>query len=183
MVFDWSKKRCLTQAECKRIYLETAPRKRTDSVTCMVKYALKLWSHVFYGFQSLFPEKTEDWTRSIIGKKGEDAAVRMLRLQGLRIVARNWRSGRYELDIVAKDEHVIVFVEVKTRKANDLRGPLAAMNVRKCQAIGHAARLWLVKHDAFDKSYRFDVVAVTYECVADKTISFQVKQYVNAFQV
>jgi len=50
-----------------------------------------------------------------LGKKGEDLAADYLRKKGYRILKRNWRSGRNEVDIIADNNEYIVFVEVKTR--------------------------------------------------------------------
>lgn len=72
-----------------------------------------------------------------IGKKGERAAARYLRRQGCRILSRNSRHGKNELDLVIKDGAYIAFVEVKTR-AFDC--PEQA-TVRPSQAVDRAKRL------------------------------------------
>ncbi|MGP1461149.1 MAG: YraN family protein [Bacteroides sp.] len=54
------------------------------------------------------------WKKEL-GKQGEQAAVRFLEGQGMEIVARNWRYGRSELDLVAKQDEILHVVEVKTR--------------------------------------------------------------------
>ena len=50
-----------------------------------------------------------------IGIVGEDTAADLLRKQGFKILERNWRLGHFEVDIIAKDNHTIVFAEVKAR--------------------------------------------------------------------
>ena len=52
-----------------------------------------------------------------IGQRGEEIAARFLLSEGFDLLHRNWRSGRYELDIVARKEGVLHIVEVKSRKA------------------------------------------------------------------
>lgn len=99
------------------------------------------------------------------GRKGEDAAEQYLRDCGLRVLARNWRQGRLELDIVCRERDTVVFVEVKTRKADSLTRPDEALSVRKRATLLRAANAWLAAHGAWSQPCRFDVVAV----VCDKT--------------
>ena len=60
-----------------------------------------------------------------IGQKGEEAAVHYLIDNGFEILHRNWRSGRYELDITARRDGVLHIIEVKCRKAGGLTCPAA----------------------------------------------------------
>lgn len=98
--------------------------------------------------------------RKARGRMGEDAAARHLRAQGLRILDRNWRRGRLELDIVCAEGDAVVFVEVKTRDADGPASPTDALTPRKRGACIRAARAWLAAHDAWDRPCRFDVVGV-----------------------
>lgn len=96
-----------------------------------------------------------------LGQAGEAIAARYLEARGLRIVARNLRSRLGELDLVARDGGVLVFVEVKTRRGPSGDPPQAAVGARKQTrlarlALGYLAREWLR-----DLACRFDVVAVT----------------------
>ena len=58
-----------------------------------------------------------------LGKWGEDVAADFLQQKGYRIVARNWKYGKRDLDIVATDGYMLVVVEVKTRSGNILMQP------------------------------------------------------------
>lgn len=96
-----------------------------------------------------------------IGRRGEDAAARLLKQQGLRILARNWRAGQLELDLVCQDGDTLVFVEVKTRQANGFSSPAEAMTARKRLAWYRAAQAWLAAHETWNGPCRFDVIFVT----------------------
>ena len=70
-------------------------------------------------------------TTAETGRAGERAAAEYLRRAGYEICALNWRSGRYELDIVARKAGIVHFVEVKTRRAGSLTPPEAAVTPQK----------------------------------------------------
>ena len=95
------------------------------------------------------------------GRRGEDAAAAMIERCGWSILDRNWRSGHLELDIVADDHGVIVFVEVKTRAAGGLQRPFEALGAEKRKRLQRAAMLWLDEHKAWGSPCRFDLACVT----------------------
>lgn len=100
---------------------------------------------------------TAETTR--IGSTGEQAAAEWLRRNGFEICARNWRNGRYELDIVARRWDTLHFVEVKTRRAGGLTPPEAAATPQKFRALQHAATAYLAQN-RFDLEPQFDLAAV-----------------------
>lgn len=93
------------------------------------------------------------------GRAGECAATEYLRRAGYDICARNWRQGRYELDIVARRHGVLHFVEVKTRRADGLTPPEAALTAPKQRALLRAAEVYLA-HAGWDGEVQFDLAAV-----------------------
>ena len=97
-----------------------------------------------------------------LGPRGEEAAARFLRRAGFRILARNVRLGRNELDIVARDGDTTVFVEVRTRATADAVPPEDTIGPAKQAQLQKAARAWMARHGR-EHYYRFDVVAVLYE--------------------
>ncbi len=98
-------------------------------------------------------------TKTEIGKKGEEMAVAYLRKRGYRILATNWHYHHLELDIVAKDGDVLVFVEVKTRTSSYFGNPEEAVSDQKISRIINAAEAFIVEHD-LDIDSRFDVMAI-----------------------
>lgn len=93
-------------------------------------------------------------------RKGEDAAVAFLVEIKYQIEARNVRTGRGEIDIVAwSPEGVLVFVEVKTRSGDGYGGPEGAVAARKMDAIARAAGVYMARIQ-YEWAIRFDVIAV-----------------------
>ncbi len=93
------------------------------------------------------------------GRRGEQAAVDYLRRAGYAILERNWRSGRYELDIVARRWDELHFVEVKTRRAGGLTTPEEALTPRKFSALRRAAEAYMAQHRVCLEP-QFDLAAV-----------------------
>ena len=100
--------------------------------------------------------------RGATGRSAEDLAVALLEGRGYRILARNWRRPEGELDVVADDGGVCVFVEVRSRTGEEFGHPLESVNPRKRGQIVRAARLFLDAEPVRATGYRFDVVGVTF---------------------
>jgi putative endonuclease len=95
------------------------------------------------------------------GARGERAAERFLRREkGFRIVARNWRSGRDELDLVCSDGTKLVFVEVKTRAAGALVPGYYTVDRRKKRALKRACYAYMKRLRQKPPTFRFDVVEI-----------------------
>jgi putative endonuclease len=93
------------------------------------------------------------------GLSAESRAAAFLIAKGYRIVARRWRSGVGEIDIVARRRRTLVFVEVKARERLD--DAAEAVIVRQQRRIIAAAEAWLASHpDDINCDMRFDVVLV-----------------------
>lgn len=93
---------------------------------------------------------------------GEAIAEQFCVLKGYRVLARNVREGRGELDLVAVDRDTVVFVEVKFRAAGDRGGALDAVTAKKRADTARAAARWLAEHRATDRPIRFDVIGITW---------------------
>ncbi|WP_290540949.1 YraN family protein [Alistipes sp.] len=92
------------------------------------------------------------------GRAGERAATEYLRSAGYEICALNWRQGRYELDIVARKDGVLHFVEVKTRHSGSLTPPEGAATQRKFRALSRAATCYLGV-TGWEDEVQFDLAA------------------------
>ena len=94
-----------------------------------------------------------------LGKWGEDCAAAYLQHMGYTIVARDWKSGHRDIDIIAQDDAVVIFVEVKTRRNRVFVEPETAVDYYKRRnlqgAINHYVKYYHVNHDI-----RFDIITV-----------------------
>ena len=96
-----------------------------------------------------------------LGARGERLACGFLRRQGYKILYRNFRAKHGgEVDIVCRDGDTLVFVEVKTRRHDDLVRPSDAINAAKRKLISRGAVAWLQLLDDPDIISRFDVVEI-----------------------
>ncbi|QLA20759.1 YraN family protein [Desulfolutivibrio sulfoxidireducens] len=94
------------------------------------------------------------------GQRGENAALDHLLARGWRIVARNWRCPKGEIDFVCQTDDTLVFVEVKTRAASPQADPAGAVTASKRSRLVKAAMAYLSRHEAWDQPCRFDVVTI-----------------------
>jgi putative endonuclease len=95
------------------------------------------------------------------GQDGEQLAVRFLEEQGFRILERNYRNRLGEIDIVAEDRGVLVFVEVRTLKASAGHSPEETILPDKQKRISRTAVAYVQHKRLDDRPARFDVVSVT----------------------
>ena len=94
------------------------------------------------------------------GRRFEALAEAYLKESGWRVLDRNVRFLRKEIDLVVEKDGLVAFVEVKGRSGPAFGHPLEAITWRKRQAISVAARAWIERSDFRAESYRFDAVAV-----------------------
>jgi putative endonuclease len=98
--------------------------------------------------------------RIALGSFGEDLASDRLQDCGYRIVTTNYRCSFGEIDIIARDGDVLVFVEIKTRKNRSLRAVKEAVNSRKQRQISKVALAYMKANNLWGTRARFDVVAI-----------------------
>lgn len=97
-----------------------------------------------------------------LGRKGEDAAAEFLKKKGYLIVRTNYRTPLGEIDIIAKDGDVVVFVEVKTRADDSFGHPYEAVTSRKREKMRRVA-LCFLKGLKKEVPARFDVLSIRLE--------------------
>ena len=95
-----------------------------------------------------------------VGASAEDLAVRTLEAHGYDIVERNFRCDIGELDIVAIDGDVMVFVEVRSRATDEHGDAIESVNRRKQRKVTQVAEVYLLLKRPGFHEYRFDVVAI-----------------------
>ena len=116
-------------------------------------------------------------TTAETGRIGEEAVAEYLRKKGYSIRARNWRQGRYELDLVALQGEILHIVEVKTRHSGSLTPPEAAATQRKFRALRRATGCYL-RTTGWTGEVQFDVAAVE----IDVTGALRIEWIENAWE-
>lgn len=99
--------------------------------------------------------------RRTLGGYGEDRAVEWLTARGYRLVERNWRCARGEVDVVAWHGRTLVFVEVKTRAGTTTGHPFEAITPTKTARLRRLVPMWFAAHpEVHAVAIRLDAVAV-----------------------
>ncbi len=96
-----------------------------------------------------------------LGRAGEQIAEEHLLAQGYKILHRRYRAARKEIDLIARLDRTVVFVEVKTDTSGQFGPPESWVTPRKQRAIIRAAQAYLTNHHDAANDYRFDVIGVT----------------------
>jgi putative endonuclease len=94
-----------------------------------------------------------------LGKRGEDIAAAYLEKKGYRIIEKNWRQWRNEIDLIAIDGKFLVIVEVKTRQSNFFGEPETAVTREKQRTLIRAANAY-IRLKNYDLEVRFDIVSI-----------------------
>jgi putative endonuclease len=118
--------------------------------------------------------------RAALGARAEGLAVDFLENRGLRILQRNWRRPQGELDLVADDHGVLVFVEVRSRTGEEHGHPLETVTMQKRSRVVRAARLYLQECAVTATDFRFDVVGITFPTEGDSPVLMHIE---DAFRV
>lgn len=94
------------------------------------------------------------------GELGERIAARWLEHSGWRVLARRFRAGRRDIDLVVERDGLVAFVEVKARSGEEFGDPVEAVHRRKQRSLSKSAQTWIVRHGRSGEQYRFDVVGI-----------------------
>jgi putative endonuclease len=100
--------------------------------------------------------------RKKLGEFGEKLAEEHLVSLNYLILQMNWRCRSGELDIIAQDADILVFVEVRTRRMTGRFGsPQESVDVRKQRKVRETAQVYLYQHHKYNNKIRFDLISVT----------------------
>lgn len=106
----------------------------------------------------------------VLGRRGEDAAAAFLRQKGYKLLDRNWRGTRGELDLVCECDGSVVFVEVKTRTPGPMNKPHQGLTTMKRTTLMRTVSEYLTRHGLWERPCRLDLVAVEIEEGAEPVI-------------
>jgi putative endonuclease len=119
------------------------------------------------------------WLRGILGSQGERQAASFLKKSGFRILARGVTNQFGEIDLIALDGDVVVFVEVRTRRSWEAGHPAESITPEKQARLTRAALVFLKQKRLLEHRSRFDVVAITWP---EDQRPPQIEHYRNAFE-
>lgn len=94
------------------------------------------------------------------GKNGEDLAAEWLAAKHFAILIRNWRHGRYEIDIIASKDDVLHIIEVKSRNSTLFGNPEESVSKKKIHHIMQGATQYLIQYPGHQR-IQYDVLAIT----------------------
>ncbi len=100
-----------------------------------------------------------------LGKYGERVACRFLKRKHYKIIDKNWRYKHAEIDIIALDDDILVFVEVRLRNKTALVRGIESISRNKKSAIKKACAEYLNKYISHITTYRFDVIDIEHDYV------------------
>ncbi len=118
-------------------------------------------------------------TKLEIGRKGEEAAVNLLKRRGYKIIEQNYKNKLGEIDIIAKDKKTLCFIEVKTRTNLKFGYPQEAVTAAKQKKINKVALSYLKQYNLFNIPARFDIVSV----VSNNQNKFDIEIIKDAFSL
>ena len=105
----------------------------------------------------------KNFYKKLLGGAGEKLAVKFVKKKGFKILKKNYKTPLGEIDIIAQDKDVIVFIEVKTRTSADYGLPCEAVDKRKQEKYYKTATYYLQREKKMDSECRFDVVEIENE--------------------
>ena len=118
------------------------------------------------------PEGPRDGGRRARGREAEDLAAAFLEGRGYRVLARNHRLQRGEVDLVCERGETVCFVEVRSRTGEAHGAPEETVDRRKARRVVLAAEDWAGRNLVAGRDLRFDVVAVTFGEGAPRVVHF-----------
>lgn len=112
-----------------------------------------------------------------LGRTGEDEAAFYLLERDIHLLERNWRCTEGEIDIIAEDYGLIIFIEVKTRRAADETLPEMAVDAYRMRRLTRTAERYLHENGLQAYPFRFDIIAIE-----EDDGQFQIRHIADAFR-
>jgi len=106
-----------------------------------------------------------------LGQIGEVVAANYLQQKGFQVVEKNWRYHYKEIDIIAKNNEILLIIEVKARNffSAQILAPFASVTKRKQRLLIDAANAYVTMHN-IDCEIRFDIISIIFKSQTDFTI-------------
>ncbi len=114
-----------------------------------------------------------------LGAQGEQVAEDYLSKRGMKLLVRNFRAGRGEIDLIMREKQCLIFIEVKTRSSEEWSRPAAAVNAQKRKILSRTALAYLALLNNPSIPFRFDIVEVLME---ERTVR-EIRHLPNAFRL
>jgi putative endonuclease len=111
--------------------------------------------------------------------EGEEIALEFLRRAGWVVLEHRFRMGRLEIDIIARKNNLVAFVEVKTRFSSQFGVPAEAVTWHKQREIARVAQAWIDRFGRPAYTYRFDVIGI----YRPRTLQQRIEHIPDAFRV
>jgi putative endonuclease len=111
-----------------------------------------------------------------LGLWGEEVALKHLEAKGMVLLARNFRVAAGEIDLIMRDDDMLVFIEVKTRRSLAYGSPEESVTGKKLGRIYKAALEFLERNDCGPSAWRIDLIAI--ECSRERSIT-RIDHYPN----
>jgi len=102
-------------------------------------------------------------TRKSLGQQGEQAAADYLKSRGYSVVEANWHCQHGEIDLVARQDATLVFVEVRTRQANNTEKAFESIGPTKRKRLQALAYAYLSAHQLQHIEWRIDLIAIAWQ--------------------
>ncbi|NQU12859.1 MAG: YraN family protein [Desulfobacteraceae bacterium] len=96
-----------------------------------------------------------------LGELGEKLALKKLKALGYKKITQNYRCALGEVDLIARDNDTLVFVEIKTRRGKSIGYAKEAVDARKRRQLSKVALAYMKSNDCYGVKARFDVVAIS----------------------
>jgi len=98
-----------------------------------------------------------------LGFKGEAMALKKIKSLGYKILVQNFRCKLGEIDIIAKDQDTLVFIEVRSKSSEKYGLPYETVNTKKQKKIRRVAEFYLMKNNLYHLYCRFDVIGIVWQ--------------------